>query len=338
MTLLKTLPLLIASLFLLPAKADGVGRMDNSSQKAIAADLKTCDKPVWPPEALRKELQGRVTLAYLVGMDGKVLESRVEKSSGHAMLDLAAQDGLAKCQFTLPESVGRTEPTWTRMQYVWTLEKPKTPEQQAAELAKIQAQAAGGDAAAMYRLSSYYMMGTAGLARDPVEGVRLLRQSAELGHAPAQGALGFLLMSGKHVAANAEEAIQWTEKAALQGDARAQVGLATMLLEGHGVAKDTARARAMLEKAAAQDNVMAKSFLASWLIREGEPEAGLKLLEEAVAKHDRFAQFALAQVLEKGELLPQDKSRAEALYQRAEAAGFGPAKAALQKLRQQGAN
>lgn len=47
--------------------------------------------PSYPPEALRRELQGTVMLEVLVDVDGRPLEVTVSRSSGHRVLDLAAR-------------------------------------------------------------------------------------------------------------------------------------------------------------------------------------------------------------------------------------------------------
>lgn len=336
MTKLKVLPVLLASLASLPLHAD-VGRSDQSAQKQITVDLKTCAKPVWPKESLRQEQQGTVTLQFLIGLEGQVLESKVQKSSGFPLLDLAAQDGLAKCSFTPPPSVGRTEPTWMKMQYVWTLRDSKTSKQQQAEWEKDKALAAQGDAAALYRVSAVYAVGRASVPRDREQATQLLRQSAELGHAPAQEALGFLLTAGKNMPRNVEEGRQWTEKAAAQGAPGAQVALGMQLLSGRAAPEDEVRGRALLEKAAAQDSPIAKGLLGAWLMHKGGDAAqGIKLVEEAADKQDRMAQFVLAEALEKGELLAQDLPRARGLYQRAAAAGFPPAVRAMERLKAAG--
>lgn len=332
MTLLKILPALLASLATLPAQADATGRTDQSAAKQISADLKTCAKPEWPKEALRKGQTGTVTLAFLIGLDGTVLESRVEKSSGHAQLDLAAQDGLAKCAFTPPSSVGRTEPTWTKMQYVWTIQPTKTPAQLKAGFEKDQSLAAQGDTEAMYRLSNAYANGQ-GTERDKEAATHWLRQSAEQGYSPAQEALGHALIMGNRAERKPEEGWVWLEKAAAQGRADAQMFLGMSLLSGQGREQDPARGRELLEKSIAQGNAMAMGLLGAWLVHDGgEPQQGLKLLEEAADKQDRFAQFTLGEALEKGELLPQDNSRALALYNRSAAGGYLPAARALSRL------
>ncbi|MRV71369.1 TonB family protein [Duganella sp. FT92W] len=84
-------------------------------------DLEKC-KPEWPKSSLRNEETGTVTVAFLVGVDGRVLEAKVEKSSGFRDLDKAAQVGLSKCQFKPATADGHPVQEWTKVQYVWTLE------------------------------------------------------------------------------------------------------------------------------------------------------------------------------------------------------------------------
>ena len=90
---------------------------------AHAPDFSICAKPVWPKAALRAEQTGTVTLEFRVGADGKVLESRIRKSSGFALLDEAARDGIQRCTFASSALRGASG-TWYPMQYVWSLEGP----------------------------------------------------------------------------------------------------------------------------------------------------------------------------------------------------------------------
>lgn len=85
------------------------------------ADFKSCAKPVWPAESHRLEQTGAVTLAFLIGEDGKVNDSAIKKSSGFKALDEAAQVGIAKCTFKAGTIDGKPVETWMTMQYVWTL-------------------------------------------------------------------------------------------------------------------------------------------------------------------------------------------------------------------------
>ncbi|QJD91292.1 M56 family metallopeptidase [Duganella dendranthematis] len=93
-----------------------------SSDRSAIVDFKTCAKPVWPAEALAAEHTGTVQLNFLVGTNGKVKESKVDRSSGHADLDDAARTGIEKCQFRPAIKGGKAIEKWQKMQYVWTLE------------------------------------------------------------------------------------------------------------------------------------------------------------------------------------------------------------------------
>lgn len=89
---------------------------------SAVADVAACAKPRYPESSLSDEEQGTVTLAFLIGADGTVLDSRVEKSSGSGALDRAARDALSLCKFKPATTDGKPEQSWTRMQYVWKLE------------------------------------------------------------------------------------------------------------------------------------------------------------------------------------------------------------------------
>lgn len=89
---------------------------------AAVVDASACAKPDYPKNALRNGDTGTVTLALLVGTDGRVADSRVEKSSGFRELDRAAQVGLGLCRFKPGTVDGVPQQSWTRMQYVWSLD------------------------------------------------------------------------------------------------------------------------------------------------------------------------------------------------------------------------
>ena len=81
-----------------------------------------CDKPEYPSASRRMDEEGTVALRFLVGVDGKVIQSEVEKSSGYKRLDEAARTGLSKCQFRPAMVDGHPEQAWTTIRYVWRLE------------------------------------------------------------------------------------------------------------------------------------------------------------------------------------------------------------------------
>jgi bla regulator protein BlaR1 len=85
------------------------------------ADFNSCAKPEWPKAALRNENTGTVTLKFLIGVDGKVKDSTLFKSSGFSLLDEAARSGISKCSFKPATDDGVPVEEWMAMQYVWTL-------------------------------------------------------------------------------------------------------------------------------------------------------------------------------------------------------------------------
>ena len=89
---------------------------------AAVVDARNCTRPDYPRNAQRNGDTGTVTLALLIGTDGKVMESKIEKSSGSRELDRAAQAGLSLCRFQPGTVDGVPQQSWTRMQYVWNLD------------------------------------------------------------------------------------------------------------------------------------------------------------------------------------------------------------------------
>ena len=85
-------------------------------------DARGCAKPPYPAASLRANETGVVTLNFLIDFDGKVLESKVERSSGFRRLDDAARAGLGLCRFKPATVDGRPERAWARIQYEWKME------------------------------------------------------------------------------------------------------------------------------------------------------------------------------------------------------------------------
>ncbi len=81
-----------------------------------------CDKPVYPSASRRLDEAGTVTLRFLIDLDGRVLESKVETSSGFARLDEAARTALGRCRFKPGTVDGKPEQSWASIKYKWELE------------------------------------------------------------------------------------------------------------------------------------------------------------------------------------------------------------------------
>lgn len=300
-------------------------------------DFRTCAKPEWPKEALRKEQQGKVTLAYLIDESGAVTDSKVVQSSGFPMLDMAARDGIIKCRFTPSTRDGKPQAAWMKMQYVWTLQRTATdPAVLAERFEADRAAAEAGDAAAAFRVAQRYLSSTGG-PRDPEKGTWWLRKAADGGDAQATELLAWMLFQGIDLAQDKEDAVRWIEQAAEQGSANAQAILGMLLLSGNGVTRDEAAGEEWLVKAAQQEYPQAQAQLAALRMRRGSVDADtIAMLERAAGRNDPLARVVLARCYQQGAGVGQDMPKAFALYARAAASGNGEARRALADLYDKG--
>jgi periplasmic protein TonB len=92
------------------------------SRTAAVVDPSGCAKPEYPPKSLRADEQGTVVLQFLIGTDGRVVESKVERSSGFRALDNAARNALSLCKFKPGTVDGKPEQSWTKIAYDWKIE------------------------------------------------------------------------------------------------------------------------------------------------------------------------------------------------------------------------
>ena len=88
---------------------------------APVVQAKSCEPPAYPAASRRLGESGAVVLNFLIDTEGKVVESRIDSSSGVARLDEAARRALALCKFTPGTVDGRPEQSWHKMRYVWQL-------------------------------------------------------------------------------------------------------------------------------------------------------------------------------------------------------------------------
>ncbi len=84
---------------------------------------RSCAKPGYPARAIRADWEGVVDLEFLIGLDGRVVDSRIAKSSGHDLLDNAARDALSLCRFTPGTADGKPEQSWAHLRYKWRLDQ-----------------------------------------------------------------------------------------------------------------------------------------------------------------------------------------------------------------------
>jgi bla regulator protein BlaR1 len=108
--------------FLAPAAANARPDTRHGVTRGPVADFSTCAKPEYPSADLAAGHEGTTTLDFLVDADGRVADSKVARSSGHATMDEASRAAIALCHFKPGKVDGRTEAQWAKVQYVWTLQ------------------------------------------------------------------------------------------------------------------------------------------------------------------------------------------------------------------------
>lgn len=96
-----------------------VSHVANAAVILPVMDTKSCELPKYPKASLINEETGTVTMSFLVGADGKVMESKLDSSSGSKSLDKAAMSAFTLCKFKPGTKDGKTEQMWVKVDYVW---------------------------------------------------------------------------------------------------------------------------------------------------------------------------------------------------------------------------
>jgi TonB family protein len=94
----------------------------SAPRQAPVADMRTCAPPSYPPKAHAAGETGTVQVALLVAGDGRVIESKVQKSSGSSELDKAARKAFSQCRFKVAGDDKDADPVWARLEYVFSLD------------------------------------------------------------------------------------------------------------------------------------------------------------------------------------------------------------------------
>lgn len=106
-----------------PVQASTQSQPDsNAAGMRTAVMAEGCATPAYPTSAARNGETGTVLLALLIGVDGRVNNSRIQKSSGSAALDKAARAALSLCKFKAATVDGVAQPAWSAISYVWKLD------------------------------------------------------------------------------------------------------------------------------------------------------------------------------------------------------------------------
>ncbi len=91
-------------------------------EQAAKVDTTACAKPDFPARWMYEGDSGNVVIAFLVGSDGKVVESKVLESSGHTRVDRASVRAGKRCTFKPAARDGRAAPGWAKVQYTWVID------------------------------------------------------------------------------------------------------------------------------------------------------------------------------------------------------------------------
>lgn len=79
----------------------------------------SCKNPPFPPETTRYEMDGSMSLNFLIAEDGEVVGKYASRSSDWKRLDDLALETIAQCKFTVPTYEGRPTVGWAYYEYEW---------------------------------------------------------------------------------------------------------------------------------------------------------------------------------------------------------------------------
>jgi protein TonB len=103
-----------------PAAASGIGPASGASRTLAY------DGPVelrYPRAALRRREEGTVLLSVLVDAQGRVQRIEIARSSGHARLDAAAREAVARARFKPVLQAGVAIPAWGTVPVAFKLDR-----------------------------------------------------------------------------------------------------------------------------------------------------------------------------------------------------------------------
>ena len=82
---------------------------------------RACREPEYPSASERLGEAGTSAISLLIGIDGKVQQSRIDATSGFKRLDEAAVKAFSKCKFSVGTLDGQPEASWFSIKYKWVV-------------------------------------------------------------------------------------------------------------------------------------------------------------------------------------------------------------------------
>ncbi|HEY2927026.1 energy transducer TonB [Piscinibacter sp.] len=96
------------------------------SRTAPSLNFNQCEKPTYNAAATRAGVMGTVVVSYVMDTDGRISETRIERSAGpsseHRILDRLTLDAITRCRGKPGTVDGKPEKLRGSVEYVWKLE------------------------------------------------------------------------------------------------------------------------------------------------------------------------------------------------------------------------
>jgi len=193
--------------------------------------------------------------------------------------------------------------------------------------AKVKAAAAKGDLEAQTRLGEWLVDGTQGMAKDPKQGVSMIRSAADQGNAFAQNSVGVLYLLGEHYPRDVDEAARWFRKSAEQEDGAGECGLGTCYSMGWGVERDPKSAMVCYQRSAIHGDLMGQFQFGNCLLfgkgTEKNIAEGIRWIEKSAKQGMQDAVGELGLIYMAGLYgVPKDRVKGMAWIQKGAAAGI----------------
>ena len=193
-----------------------------------------------------------------------------------------------------------------------------------------------GNLSAKFNLGMFYQNGV-GVAKNPDEAIKWIREAAEGGFDEAQNHLGFCYGTGLNVVQDKQAAIKWYSLSAKQGHAKALSNLAAQHMNGEGVEKDFGIARRYLIEAARKGELSAYINLGR-IYQDGlgtlkNPAEAAKLYHRAAKSGHSVGQRDLAYLHANGIGLEKDLVQAYKWWKLASDAGDAASTESIEQIR-----
>lgn len=94
----------------------------NAAEQPAAFDPGSCATPEYRERWIKDGVDGQVTLAFMVGADGRTTDMKVVESSGNSAIDRASARAAMSCSFKAAVRNGKAVPGLARVRYNWIVQ------------------------------------------------------------------------------------------------------------------------------------------------------------------------------------------------------------------------